>query len=317
MLKSIAKYAAELAVLLVLSSAVIFLLVSASPIDPITSNYGQVAASKMSAAKIASLKEYWGVGKPVFERLAAWISQVLQGNLGESLIYNEPVTDVIARGIANSLPVLTIAWLLSGLFGYSLGLYSEIKTSKLSVKILDTFNFVLMSSPTYWIAILLLVVFSINLGWINVGSTNAIESAVLPCIVLTLSGIPVVFFHTKTKCKEILKSDYVDYAKANGLTTNEIFKKHVIKNASFPFISIQFAQIAEIIGGSVVVEQVFSFPGLGYVTVNAACGSDVTLLAGISLVTCVIVFLGTFLANTITVLLDPRLKRNKVSNADA
>ena len=299
----------KLVVLLLLSSAIIFLLISLSPIDPLTSNYGQNLTSRMTPEKVSELESYWGVGKPFFERLASWLGCVATGNFGESLIYNEPVINVIIRGLKNSAPIMLVSWLLSGLIGYSTAILVAMKKDA-GTKCITLLNYCLISTPTYFIAILLLILFSGTLNWVPVTSAASLQSAIMPCIVLTLFGAPTIFFHTKAKCEEVLQSDFVKHARNKGLTAREITKKHVLKNVSLPFLSIEFAQIGEIIGGSVVVEQVFSYPGLGGITVKAATSSDVCLLAGISLITCAIVFLGNLACKIIVRATDPRLKND-------
>ena len=308
-MKNLALEIVKLVVLLLLSSAIIFLLISLSPIDPLTSNYGQNLTSKMTPEKVSELESYWGVGKPFFERLASWLGCVATGNFGESLIYNEPVINVIIRGLKNSAPIMLVSWLLSGVIGYSTAILVAMKKNE-GTKCITFLNYCLISTPTYFIAILFLLLFSVTLNWLPVTSTASIQSAIMPCIVLTLFGAPTIFFHTKAKCEEVLQSDFVKHARNKGLTTREITKKHILKNVSLPFLSIEFAQIGEIIGGSVIVEQVFSYPGLGSITVKAATSSDICLLAGISLITCIIVFVGNLLCKIIVRSIDPRLNND-------
>ncbi len=296
----------KLLLLIIISSLIIFLLVSLSPIDPLTSNYGQNLTSKMSQEKVKALQDYWGVGKPFFERFFSWLSNAMTGNLGESLIYNEPVADIILRGLKNSAPIMLISWVVSGILGFTCGIFVATKKNP-ATKLLKVINYCLISTPTYFVAILFLLIFSVSLNFFSVTSTNNFQSAILPCVVLILFGAPTIFFHTHSKCDEICKSDFIKHATLLGMSKKEIVKKHVLKNACLPFLSIEFAQIGEIIGGSVVVEQVFSYPGLGNITVKAATSSDVCLLAGISLVTCIIVFAGNLICKAIVKKIDPRI----------
>lgn len=299
----------KLIVLLLLSSTIIFFLISLSPIDPLTSNYGQNLTSRMTPEKVSELQDYWGVGKPFFERLTSWLLNVLTGNFGNSLIYNEPVMDVIIRGLKNSGPIMLVSLVLSGMLGYLAAIFVETRKNYGS-RCLTLLNYCLISTPTYFGAILCLFLFSVTFNWSPVTSTASFKSAIMPILVLTLFESPTIFFHTKSKCEEILKSEFVKHAKSKGLSTQEITKKHVLKNVSIPFLSIEFAQIGEIIGGSVIVEQVFSYPGLGGITIKAATSSDVCLLAGISLITCIIVFGGNLVCKIIIKSIDPRIKND-------
>ena len=298
----------ELIVLLILLCTLIFFLVSLSPIDPITSNYGQIATSKMSAEKLEAIKAYWGVGLPWFERLINWFGNIFHLNFGQSLIYNEPVLDVILRGIRNSSIPMIISWVLGGALGYFFGViaacYKKNKTSKLLVVI----NYLLISTPTYFLAIMFLFIFCIFLRVIPLNSEVGFESLILPTLTLTLFSIPTTFFHTKSKCETLINSDFVKYLEVKGEPKRDIIKNHLLKSSSLPAISIQFAQIGEIIGSSVVVENIFSYPGLGYITIKAATSSDVALLCGISVLTLVIVFAGNLASSLIVLRIDPRIK---------
>lgn len=320
MLKSLAKELLKLVILLFVASFVVFLLVGASPIDPLTSNYGQAAVSQMSDEKIAALQSYWGLNTPILERYFNWLTDALTLNFGTSLIYNEPVVTVIGRGLARSSLMLLFAWIFSGIFGYLLGILAGSNEGKLSDKIVSIYCYVISSTPTFWIALIALMVFGVYLGWFPIGfSTNIsttgtasalelIYHATLPALVLSFVGVAQVCMHTRAKTIEVMSSDYVFLAQMQGKSKREIMREHVLKNVSLPFISIEFAQVGEIIGGSVLVEQVFSYPGLGNIIVNAAVGSDASLLVGVSLVCVAIVFVGNIICDIIVRLVDPRIK---------
>ena len=135
--------------------------------------------------------------------------------------------------------------------------------------------------------------------------------AVLPALTLGLTGVSNIAMHTRSKMIEVLESDYVFYARARGETQWQIVGRHGLKNILLPVITLQFASISEIFGGSVLVEQVFSYPGLGQAAITAGLGSDVPLLLGITLISAAVVFLGNFTADLLYYTVDPRLKRDR------
>ena len=231
--------------LIVISSLIIFSLVSLSPIDPLTSNYSQSLTSKMSESKIEDLQNYWGVGKPFFERFASWLSNVMQGNLGDSLVYNEPVLDVILRGLKNSAPIMLVSWVLSGAFGFLGAVFVSNRKNKAS-KCLKLINYCLVSTPTYFVAILFLLIFSVTLNVFTVTSTSNFQSSILPCTVLILFGAPTIFFHTLSKCEETNDSDFVKQARISGLNQKEITKKHVLRNVSLPFCQLNLRRLGRL-----------------------------------------------------------------------
>ena len=138
---------------------------------------------------------------------------------------------------------------------------------------------------------------------------DRVRHAILPAVTLSITGISNITLHTREKMIDIMESDYILFAKARGEKTGSIIFHHGIRNVLLPAMTLQFASVSEIIGGSVLVEQVFSYPGLGQAAVVAGTGSDVPLLMGITLITAAIVFLGNFLANVLYGVVDPRIRK--------
>ena len=138
---------------------------------------------------------------------------------------------------------------------------------------------------------------------------DRVRHAILPAVTLSITGISNITLHTREKMIDIMESDYVLFARAGGDSTWRIVRRHALRNVLLPAMTLQFASISEIIGGSVLVEQVFSYPGLGQAAVAAGTGSDVPLLLGITLITAAIVFLGNFIANLLYGVVDPRIRK--------
>lgn len=138
---------------------------------------------------------------------------------------------------------------------------------------------------------------------------DRVRHAILPAVTLSITGISNITLHTREKMIEIMESDYVLFARARGESLWKIVRSHGIRNVLLPAMTLQFASISEIIGGSVLVEQVFSYPGLGQAAVAAGTGSDVPLLMGITLITAAIVFMGNFIANLLYGVVDPRIRK--------
>ena len=143
----------------------------------------------------------------------------------------------------------------------------------------------------------------------GVTAMDRIRHAILPALTLSITGISNITLHTREKMIDIMESDYVLFARARGESTFEIVKNHALRNVILPAITLQFASISEIFGGSVLVEQIFSYPGLGQAAVAAGTGSDVPLLLGITMISATIVFGGNFIANILYGVVDPRIRR--------
>ena len=178
----------------------------------------------------------------------------------------------------------------------------------------------LASVPTFWLGLIILMVFAVYLGWFpvgfsvplgmssaDVGLADALHHMVLPALTLSVVGIANIALHTREKTVDVLESDYIRFARARGLSRSKALLHHGIRNIALPALTLQFASIAEIFGGSVLVEEVFSYPGLGQAAVTAGLGGDVALLAGIALVSAALVFAGNMCANVMYGIIDVRM----------
>lgn len=321
MTKYLARHIVRFALLMLAVGLVVFALVNMSPIDPVQANVGQAAYVNMSEAKRAQLASYWGGDVPFWERFANWAGALLQGDMGTSLRFNAPVSEVIAHRAANSLALMGIAWLLSGVLGFALGVAAGARRGGALDRVVRSYCFLLASTPTFWLGLLILMVFAVQLGWFPIGFSvpigvsaadvtlaDAAHHLVLPALTLSVTGVANIALHTREKVVDVLESDYVRFARARGESELSVIVHHGLRNVALPAVTLQCAFISEIFGGSVLVEQVFSYPGLGQAAVTAGLGGDVALLAGIALVSAALVFGGNLLANILYGVLDPRMR---------
>lgn len=317
--KYILKKSIKYASLVIAITMITFLLLETSPIDPVTAYVGN--DSTVSAEQRALIADSWGLNKPPLERFTAWASHMIKGDFGTSIIYRRPVLDVIIEKFAASFFLMAISWLLSGFVGFLLGIVSGVNEGHLVDWLIKGYCHILISTPTFWLGILFVMVFSVQLGWFPVGLSvpigtlatevtwlDRLAHAILPIVTLSLIGIANICLHTRQKVLEVLTSDFILFAKARGETKMQMVWHHVIRNVSLPAITLQFLSISELFGGAVFVEQVFSYPGLGKATVEAGLRSDFSLLMGIVLITLTLVFVGNLMADLIYFLVDPRLK---------
>lgn len=328
MTKFIARNIVKVILLLLAVSLVAFVLVSVSPVDPVQANVGQAAYINMSEEKRAQLAEYWGVNTPLWERYANWLTSAVQGDLGTSLRYNAPVADVIATRALNSLALMAVAWVISGVLGFVLGIVAGANRGRLIDRVVKGYCFLLASVPTFWLGLVFLIIFAVQLGWFPFGFsvpigvaasdvtfTDALHHLALPALTLSVIGVANIALHTREKTIDVLESDYVRFARARGLSTWGVIRHHGLRNLALPALTLQFASVSEIFGGSVLVEQVFSYPGLGQAAVTAGLGGDVALLAGIAVLSAAFVFGGNLIANILYGVVDPRIRRGMAGDA--
>ena len=317
-----AKKLLRMALLLLGVSLAAFLLMSASPLDPLQTNVGQTALGSMSQEQVEKLEEYWGVDTPPAERYVGWLQDVLHGDFGTSLLYRQPVLTVIGQRLANSFWLLLAAWIISGVLGLALGVIAGAFRGRWPDRLIRGYCLLISSTPAFWLAILLLLVFSVWLGWFPVGLSvpagmdaaavtlaDRLRHAVLPALTLSITGVANIALHTREKMADVMESDYVLFARARGESERSVILRHALRNVALPAITLQFASISEIIGGSVLVEQVFSYPGLGQAAVTAGLGSDLPLLLGITVITSAIVFGGNLSADLLYGAVDPKIRR--------
>lgn len=310
----------KLITLIIASSAISFLLMEISPIDPIQAYVG--AGTAISSEQRENISEYWGLDKPPLERLQSWETAILKGDFGISLTYRKPVLNVIKERFLNSLALMGVSWLFSGLIGFILGIIMAIFNNKLIDKFIKVICLVLSSTPTFWLGLLFLLFFSVHLGWFPLGFSVPIGKLsneitflerlyhiVLPSLTLSMISFSNIALHTRTELIEVLSSDYVLFAKARGENIIQIVFNHGIRNIIIPIITLQFASFSELFGGSVLAEQVFSYSGLGQATVQAGLRGDVPLLLGITIFSAIFVFSGNMTANILYELLNPEMRR--------
>ncbi|MEG1946562.1 MAG: ABC transporter permease [Lachnospiraceae bacterium] len=320
-IKKIGFTAARMLTLLIAVSILAFWMVTSAPIDPLTAYIG--TSSTLSQEAKDEIAQYWGLNDPPMERFLTWGKHVLQGDMGESIVYKQPVIRVIQERFEYSLVLMLIAWVLSGVLGFGMGILAAVKKDTIADKIIKTICLIFQSSPTFWIGLLMLSVFAVQLGWFPIGLAapmgklaqevtvwERIHHLILPALTLSILGIGKITLYTRQKLLEVLNSDFILFAKARGESTWQLVRRHGIRNIALPAITVQFASFSELFGGIALAESVFSYPGIGSALTAAGLGGDVPLLLGIAIFSAVFVFAGNLIANILYGVVDPRIKED-------
>lgn len=298
-----------------------FILIDLSPIDPVNIYLQQSAVSE---AQRAALEQYWGVGQPITTKIWNWLINLLHGNLGTSLIYRIPVSQVILEKFEASIVLMAISWIISGLIGFLLGVVAGKNRGTWIDKLVKFYCYILQSAPSFWIGLLILIIFGVELAWFPIGlgvPIGTMESnvtiwqwlarLVLPVLTLSLVGVAPIAMYTRNELVEVLSSDYILFAKARGESGWPLIERQALRNILLPALTLQFLSFSELFGGAVLVEQVFSYPGIGQTAVAAGLQSDVPLLLGIVLISAIFVFVGNLIADILYYFVDPRIKENE------
>ena len=320
MVKTVVVHSVKVISLLLAVSIIAFALICASPIDPVQ-QYILGLGTAVSPEQRAQIEAYWGVAEPPVERYFSWLTELLQGNWGESVLYRRPVLDIISERFANSLLLMLCAWVFSGIIGFFLGCIMGMYQDKWPDKIIKKICYLLSSVPTFWLGLVFLLVFSVWLKWFPIGFSAPIgvtESDVtlwhrlhhlaLPAFTLSLTSFANIALHTRQKLIDVLNSEYVLFARARGEGKWTILRRHGLRNILLPAITLQFSSFAELFGGSVLAENVFSYPGLGSAVSAAGLNSDVPLLLGVTLFSALFVCVGNMIANLLYGIVDPQIR---------
>ncbi len=310
----------RLATLLIAICAISFWLASQSPIDPVQAYVG-ADMMRVSPEQREAIARYWGLDAPPLERFFRWGAAVLTGDLGTSMIYRSPVVDVIHERFTASIVLMGLAWVFSGVLGFWLGVIAGVRAGTWIDGIIKWYCLTLASTPVFWLGLLLLMVFAVWLGWAPIGLGvpigvpaedvtvgDRLRHLILPAVTLSIVGVANVALHTRQKIITVLASDYVLFARAKGESEASIIWRHGLRNVALPAVTLQFASFSELFGGTILAEQVFSYPGIGQATVEAGLRGDMPLLLGAVLFSALFVFTGNLLADIIYRVVDPRIR---------
>lgn len=319
LLKITVKQVLKILLLLLAVSIIAFMLVSLSPVDPVQQYI--LGAGAVSPEQRLELEEYWGVNDPPVQRYLNWLTALLHGDFGTSLLYRRPVMDIIGERFVNSLALMMCAWVFAGVIGFALGCVMGMNRDRAADRILKKICITLCSVPTFWMGLLILLLFSVALGWFPIGFSTPIgmlnedvslwqrlHHLFLPALTLSLASFAGIALHTRQKLIDVLGSEYVLFARARGESRPTLLRRHGLRNILLPALTLQFASFAELFGGSVLAENIFSYPGLGSAVSAAGLNSDVPLLLGVTLFSTLFVCIGNLIANTLYGVVDPQIR---------
>lgn len=305
--------------LLFLVSLLAFVLIAKSPIDPLVSYIG--TNSTLSQEAKQEIAEYWGLNQPLMQRFTTWLTNLLHGDMGMSITYKKAVSTVIRERFTYSFVLMMLAWAFSGVLGFFLGIVCGIRQGGILDRLTKFFCLLTKSAPTFWLGLMMLVIFAVQLGWFPIGMAvpmgklakdvtlgDRIYHLVLPVLTLSVVNIGELVLYTRQQVVEIMNSDFILYARARGESQGQIVRRHLLRNVLLPAITIQFASFSELFGGMALAENVFAYPGIGTATTAAALKGDAPLLLGIALISALFVFTGNLIANILYSVCDPRIQ---------
>jgi len=293
-------------------SFIVFMLLYLAPGDPVMALITPDAPKEA----IELMRQKFGLNVPVHQRYFNWLLELLKGNLGFSYSTGRPVLEMILVRLPATFELMGFSILFSTIIGVWLGLYMGMRPNSLADRSLLVTSMVILSVPQFFISLALIYVFSIKLGWLPVGGRTPLSGAtlehlkhlLLPCSVLTLTMLVDLMRYTRANVIAEAGKPYVRTAIAKGLTEERVYLVHVFRNASIPVIVVLILRLVRLVGGVVVVESVFSWPGMGTLLVNAINNRDYPVVLGVLFITGVAVLIASLLIDLVTALVNPKVR---------
>lgn len=299
--------------MLLLVSAITFLLVNLAPGGP-----SALMRMDVTPEQRAALSTRLGLDDPVPLRYALWLGGALHGDLGTSLGSSEPVAARIAQRLPNTLLLAGTALAVSILVGIPLGVVAALRRNSVPDFIVALVSVVGVSVPAFWLGIMLILLLSVQLNWLpssglaSTGNEGDLRDRfvhlLMPAIVLSTTVLPYVVRFTRSALLDVLGQEYVRTATAKGLSRVRVIYGHALRNALVPVISIIGTLVPRLVGGSVVTEAVFGWPGMGRLAVEAANGRDYPLIVGITVIISAVVVVSSLIVDMAFTWLDPRIR---------
>ena len=282
----------------------VFFFLHMIPGDPVEVMLGETAQQ----ADKERLREELGLNLPVHVQYGNFLTRIAQGDLGDSYFYRRPVVQVIAERIPATMELAVVAFLVAGLIAIPLGIIAALREGTTVDNLSVLFSLVGVSMPNFWLGPLLIILFSIKLGWFPVSGRTGAASLVLPAITLGIALAAFLSRMTRASLLERLGEDYLTVARAKGLPEWKVILKHALRNALIPIITVMGLQIGVLLSGAIITENVFAWPGIGTLLINAIEARDYPLVQGCVL----LISLSYVLVNLVTDLVygwaDPRIR---------
>lgn len=293
-----------------------------APGDPLDMYLEPQRQMEVDPEVIKLLRQKYGLDQPIHVQYGRWLGNVIQGDFGESFRHRRPVSELLAEAIPYTLQLTLLAVLLDALVGISLGIFSAIKQYSLWDKVVTLGSLIIYAIPGFWLALMLVLVFSVHLGWFPTSQTRSIDyeflstwgklgdrlwHLALPVFLMGITSAAGTARYMRNKLLEVLNEEYVVAARARGFTERVVILKHALRNALIPIITIYGLSLPFLLGGATIIETIFAWPGLGRLAVGAVAGRDYPLIMAVTLIAAVLTMLGSLLADIAYAWVDPRV----------
>ena len=292
------------------ASVVTFLLVAILPGDAASDTLGYLAILSEEGGKaLEALREELGLNRSWYERYALWLGDFVRGDFGYGFTYTAPVEELVWNALKNTLVLAGVGFVLSTALGVAAGVFAGARPNSLADRSITTLSVLAASVSQYWLGLMLIVFFALHLDWLPAGGLrDLLTHLILP--VLTIAAVPtaVISRLVRSAMIEVMQQDYIRTARVKGLDERAVIRRHAARNIAPTTINIVALQLAYLIGGSIFVEVVFAWPGLGGLLIGAVGARDAPVIQAITMFVAIAFVMLNFIADVAQSLLDPRVR---------
>lgn len=262
-----------------------------------------------SPEQVQTLRVALGLDQPIITQYFTYLSQMLTGNFGESIRYtSQSVLEIVLERLPATLELTVAALFVAMLISLPIGVLAAVKRNSVADRIASTLAVLGRAMPSFWIGILLIMLFATKLGWFPVSGRENWKSIVLPALTLGISLAALLMRLLRSNLLEVMSQDYIRTSRAKGLTEGRVVRRHALRNAILPYMTVLGLELAGLLGGAVVTEQVFAWPGVGLLAIQAINSRDMAIVQAVVILASLIVMLTNLLVDISYALIDPRIK---------
>lgn len=313
--KFIFKKLLQIIPMLLLISFIVFVGLDLTPMDPI--NYMVSPDMVSNTANLDALRESMGLNDPLFIRYIRWLGNLLTGEFGYSITSGRSIRTIISSALPATFELALVSLGLSTVVGIILGIIAAVTQNGIIDNILRFFAVFSTSIPTFFFGIIILYIFALNLGLLPIGGRISIDSPgtlgrivhlILPAVTMSIGLIPALLRYTRNSMLDVMNMDYVKTARSKGVSEIKVYIKHIFRNALIPILVLLVFRLPQLVSGSVIIESVFSWPGIGRVITDGVNSGDYPVIMVTTLMIAVVMLFASLLIDIFTALLDPRVR---------
>lgn len=285
-------------------SFIVFILMHLTPGDPVDMMLGEYAP----AAEVQRVRDMLGLNDPLPVQYANFLLGALQGDLGQSIYFRVPVTELIQARIGYTFRLSLLSMMISYLIAFPVGILSAVRQNTVVDDVGMVGALLGVSMPNFWLGIMLMLVFSLHLGWLPATGVGTWKNIVLPAITLGTGGAALTTRLVRSSMLEVIRQDYVRTARSKGLNERVVIYKHALRNALIPVLTLIGLRLGFILGGAVITEQIFARPGIGRLMVDAIFRRDYLVVQGVTLIIALCIVVANLMVDLTYSFVDPRIR---------